>query len=172
VVRRSVLPVIKGESMTRSQKQIGLFSLLVFADQLSKWWIQKADFHAFSVIDGFFNMIRAYNPGVAFSMFADLPDSVRVWLLLGMTIGIAIAVLFWWWQERLRAGITSWLLVLILAGAVGNIWDRMQLGYVVDFIDWYVRIDGIEYHWPAFNIADACISVAVVILLVTSFKKD
>ena len=158
--------------MTRSQKQVGLFSLLVFADQLSKWWIQKADFHAFSVIDGFFNVIRAYNPGVAFSMFADLPDSVRVWLLLGMTIGIAIAVLFWWWQERLRAGITSWLLVLILAGAVGNIWDRMQLGYVVDFIDWYVRIDGVQYHWPAFSVADACISIAVVVLLFTSFKKS
>ncbi len=158
--------------MTRSQKQIGLFALLVAADQLSKWWIQRADFHAFSVIDGFFNMIRAYNPGVAFSMFADLPDSVRVWLLLGVTIGIGIAVLFWWWQERLRAGITSWLLVLILAGAVGNIWDRMQLGYVVDFIDWYVRIGGTEYHWPAFNVADACISTAVVILLISSFKKS
>jgi len=158
-------------SMSRSQKQIGLFSLLVAADQLSKWWIQQADFQAFSVIDGFFNIIRAYNPGVAFSMFADLPDSVRIWLLLGVTIGIAIAVVFWWWQERLRAGITSWLLVLILAGAAGNIWDRMQLGYVVDFVDWYVRIDGVEYHWPAFNVADACISTAVLVLLVTSFKK-
>ncbi len=158
--------------MNRSQKQIALFIFLVAADQLSKAWIQQPDFHAFTVIDGFFNMIRAYNPGVAFSMFADLPDSVRLWLLLGVTIGIAIAVLFWWWQERLVAGITSWLLVLILAGAAGNIWDRIQLGYVVDFIDWYVRIGNTEYHWPAFNVADACISIAVVLLLITSFKKS
>jgi len=158
--------------MNRSQKQIALFLLLVAADQVSKWWIQQSDFHAFAVIEGFFNMIRAYNPGVAFSMFADLPDSVRLWLLLGVTIGIAIAVLFWWWQERLRAGITSWLLVLILAGAAGNIWDRIQLGYVVDFIDWYVRIGDVEYHWPAFNVADACISIAVVLLLISSFKKN
>jgi len=158
--------------MNRSQKQIALFILLVAADQLSKWWIQQPNFHAFSVIDGFFNMVRAYNPGVAFSMFADLPDSVRLWLLLGVTIGIAIAVLFWWWQERLRAGMTSWFLMLILAGAAGNIWDRIQLGYVVDFIDWYVSIGGTEYHWPAFNIADACISIAVVLLLITSFKKS
>ncbi len=157
--------------MTRTHKQIGLFSLLVAADQLSKWWIQKPDFHSFTVIDGFFNIIRAYNPGVAFSMFADLPDAVRLWLLLGVTIGIAVAVLFWWWQERQRAGITSWLLMLILTGAVGNIWDRIQLGYVVDFIDWYVRTDAAEYHWPAFNIADACISIAVVLLIFTSFKK-
>ncbi|MDQ6982694.1 MAG: signal peptidase II [Mariprofundus sp.] len=158
--------------MPRTQKQLGLFCLLIAADQLSKWWIQQPDFHAFTVIDGFFNVIRAYNPGVAFSIFAELPVSLRLWLLPGITIGIAIAVLFWWWQERQRPGITSWLLVLILTGAVGNIWDRIQLGYVVDFIDWYVRIGGTEYHWPAFNIADACISVAVVLLLITSFRKN
>ncbi|MFQ5519467.1 MAG: signal peptidase II [Mariprofundus sp.] len=157
--------------MTRTQLQIGLFSLLVAVDQISKWWIQKPDFQAFVVVDGFFNIIRAYNPGVAFSMFADLPDSVRIWILLAVTIAISVVVLFWWWQERHQAGLTSWLLMLILAGAVGNIWDRIQLGYVVDFIDWYVRTDTVEYHWPAFNVADACISIAVVLLLITSFKK-
>ncbi|MDQ6991982.1 MAG: signal peptidase II [Mariprofundus sp.] len=158
--------------MNRTTLQLGLFGLLLIADQASKWWIQQADFHPVIVIDGFFNVIRAYNPGVAFSMFADLPDAVRVGILLTMTIGIAIAVVIWWWKERQNNGITSWLLVLILAGAAGNIWDRIQLGYVVDFIDWYVRIDGAESHWPAFNVADSCISIAVVLLLVTSFKKN
>jgi len=157
--------------MNRTRNQILLFILLIAADQISKWWIQQPDFKAFVVIDGYFNIIRAYNPGVAFSMFSDLPDAARIWLLLAVTVGIAVAVSFWWWQERLRAGITSWLLVLILAGAVGNIWDRMQLGYVVDFIDWYVRTDAVEYHWPTFNVADACISIAVVMLLITSFKQ-
>ena len=157
--------------MTRTHKQILLFALLVVADQISKWWIQQPSFHPFVVIDGFFNVVRAYNRGVAFSMFAELDDAWRVYLLLGMTIGIAAAVTVWWWQERKRAGITSWLLVLILAGAVGNIWDRAQLGYVVDFIDWYVRINGAEYHWPAFNVADSCITVSVVILLLTNFRK-
>ena len=97
--------------MTRTQKQLGLFSLLLAADQLSKWWIQQPAFHAFTVIDGFFNIIRAYNPGVAFSMFVDLPASLRQWLLPGITIGIAIAVLFGWGQERRHAGTTCWLLV-------------------------------------------------------------
>ena len=157
--------------MTRTHKQILLFALLVAADQISKWWIQQPGFHPFVVIDGYFNIVRAYNTGVAFSMFAELDDAWRVYLLLGMTMGIAAAVTVWWWQERKRAGITSWLLVLILAGAVGNIWDRAQLGYVVDFIDWYVRINGAEYHWPAFNVADSCITVSVVILLMTSFRK-
>lgn len=158
--------------MTRTTQQVMLFILLLAADQISKWWIQQPDFHPFVVVDGFFNIVRAYNYGVAFSMFADLPDAWRLYLLLGVTIAIAIAVIFWWLQETKRPGITSWLLVLILAGAAGNIWDRTQLGYVVDFIDWYVRTDTAEYHWPAFNVADACISVAVVLLLVTSFKKS
>ena len=158
--------------MSRTQKQLLLLALLVAADQASKWWIQQPDFHPFVVIDGFFNIVRAYNTGVAFSMFSDLDDSWRVFLLLGVTIGIASAVTVWWWQERRRAGITSWLLVMILAGAIGNIWDRAQLGYVVDFIDWYIRLNGTEYHWPAFNIADACISVSVIILLITSFRKS
>ena len=158
--------------MSRTQKQLLLLALLVAADQASKWWIQQPDFHPFVVIDGFFNIVRAYNTGVAFSMFSDLDDSWRVFLLLGVTIGIASAVTVWWWQERRRTGITSWLLVMILAGAIGNIWDRAQLGYVVDFIDWYIRLNGTEYHWPAFNIADACISVSVIILLITSFRKS
>lgn len=157
--------------MNRTTLQAATLVLLVAADQLSKWLIQQADFHPFTVIDGFFNIIRAYNPGVAFSMFADLPDAVRIWLLLAVTITIAIAVTVWWWKERHHDAITSWLLVMILAGAIGNIWDRIQLGYVVDFIDWYVRIGGNEYHWPAFNIADSCISVAVVLLLLTGFRK-
>jgi len=158
--------------MNRSHHQIILFLLLVAADQLSKWWIQQPDFQPpLVVIDGYFNLVRAYNPGVAFSMFADLPDAVRIWLLLAVTIGIAVAVGFWWWQEKNRAGITSWLLVMILAGATGNIWDRIQLGKVVDFIDWYVVSGPMEYHWPAFNIADASISVAVVLLILTSFRK-
>ncbi|GAV21064.1 signal peptidase II [Mariprofundus micogutta] len=157
--------------MTRTTQQIILFILLLAADQISKWWIQQPDFHPFVVIDGYFNIVRAYNYGVAFSMFADLPGAWRLYLLLGVTIGISIAVIFWWIQERKRRGITSWLLVLILAGAAGNIWDRAQLGYVVDFIDWFVRTGSTEYHWPAFNIADACIFVAVSLLLLTSFKK-
>ena len=62
--------------------------------------------------------------------------------------------------------------MLILVGAVGNIWDRLTLGYVVDFIDWFIVWDGKAYHWPAFNIADACIFVAVVLFLVRSFKSN
>ena len=156
----------------RTWMQLILFTLLLTADQLSKWWIeQQLPFFHQTVIPGCFDLVRAHNFGVAFSLFADWSNEWRTTLLLGVTIGIAGAVSLWWWQERHRPGITSWLLTLILAGAAGNIWDRMQYGYVVDFVDWYVTWNSATYHWPAFNVADACISVSVVLLLLVSLKK-
>lgn len=158
--------------MSRTQLQAALFATLLTADQLSKWWIeQQAPFFHMVVIDGFFNLIKAHNFGVAFSMFADWDHAWRTNLLLAATISIALVVAFWWWRERSKQGIESWLFILILVGACGNIYDRVTLGYVVDFIDWYVVWGGQAYHWPAFNIADACISIAVVLLLFSSFRS-
>ncbi|MDQ7001633.1 MAG: signal peptidase II [Ghiorsea sp.] len=156
----------------RTKQQMLVFILLLTADQLSKWWIeQQYPFFHMTVIEGFFNLVKAHNYGVAFSMFADWNHAWRTNLLLGVTIAIAVTVGVWWWRERHKPGIESWLLLLILVGAAGNILDRLYLGYVVDFIDWYVVWDGKAYHWPAFNIADACISVSVVLLLLRSFRK-
>lgn len=156
----------------RNWQQLALFALLLTVDQLTKWWIEgQQPFFHYTVIPGFFEIVRAHNFGVAFSMFDDWDSAWRTNALLGITIGIAIAVALWWWREKNHPGAEPWLLIAILSGAAGNIWDRIQFGYVVDFIDWYVRIDGIEYHWPAFNVADSCISVAVVLLLLFSFKK-
>jgi len=156
----------------RNRLQITFFILLLAADQVSKWWIeQQIPFFHMVIIDGFFNLVQAHNYGVAFSMFADWGHVWRTNLLLGITIGIAITVSVWWWKERNRANGDSWLLMLILVGAAGNIWDRYTLGYVVDFVDWYMVWDGVSYHWPAFNIADSCIVVAVALLFFRSFKK-
>ncbi|HID36722.1 MAG TPA: signal peptidase II [Ghiorsea sp.] len=157
----------------QSKLQIIAFILLLAADQLSKWWIeQQYPFFHMSVIDGFFNLVRAHNYGVAFSMFADWDHAWRTNGLLVVTSLIAVAVAVWWWKEQAKKSFDSWLLILILVGAAGNIWDRLNLGYVVDFVDWYIVWDGQAYHWPAFNVADACISVAVVLLLLRSLKKE
>ncbi len=155
----------------RMRWQLALLVAMVALDQATKWWIeqQEATLHLV-VIPGCFNVIKAHNNGVAFSMLADLPRAWGAMLILGITIGIALAVTLWWWRSRHQRGSEGWWLVLVLAGAIGNIWDRAQLGYVVDFIQWYVVIDGHSYVWPAFNIADSCISVAVVGLIVTSFR--
>jgi len=157
----------------KTKLQIIVFLLLLAADQWSKWWIeQQYPLFNLTVIDGFFNIVKAHNFGVAFSMFADWNHAWRTNVLLIVTSIIAVVVSIWWWKEQHKQSIESWLLMLILVGAVGNIFDRLTLGYVVDFIDWYVVWGDAAYHWPAFNIADACISVSVVLLLWRSFRKE
>jgi len=150
-----------------------LLVLIVLIDQLTKYWIEQPDFVPFAVIEGFFNIIRAHNDGIAFSLFADWPDAWRVNLLVGMTSLIAVGVTVWWVQ-MLRQGqyFISWVLVLVLAGALGNIWDRSQLGYVVDFFLFYVKYDGQFYAYPAFNVADSSICIGVFLLIIDSFRKQ
>ncbi len=155
--------------MKRDLGQASLFTLLLWLDQYSKAWVESAAFQPMVVFEGWFNLVRAHNPGVAFSLFENLPDAWRVLFLLTMTISIAAVVVIWWWRTRTQKNLVSWLLVLVLVGAVGNIWDRLQYGYVVDFIQWYVLIDTQAYVWPAFNVADSCISVALVGLLLHEF---
>ena len=150
-----------------------LLLVLLTLDQGTKAWIEQQPYFFHQVVlDGFFDLVQAHNAGVAFSMFADWESQWRTGLLLLVTAGIAAVVGMWWWKEVRQVGVMSWLLVLILAGAVGNIWDRLTLGYVVDFIDWHITWSGAVYHWPAFNIADSCISIAVVGLLLLNLKDD
>ncbi|MDX8376977.1 MAG: signal peptidase II [Mariprofundales bacterium] len=154
--------------------QILLAGLLLFIDQISKWWIEQPDFLPFVIIDGWINIVRAHNPGVAFSMFDNLPDAFRANLLVFVTAIIALFLAIWWWRVRQQPHLMlCWGLLLVLCGAVGNIIDRMRFGYVVDFLDVYVRTANNEYHWPAFNVADSCICIGVILLIIDSFvRKD
>ena len=112
------------------------------------------------VIDGFFSLTLVMNPGLAFGMLAGTPAGWR-WLVAVLSIG-ALAVLAVVGLRMLPTGgpLTPLALGLIFGGAVGNLIDRARFGAVVDFLDFYWR----GYHWPAFNVADASISVGVVVL--------
>jgi len=113
-----------------------------------------------SVIDGFFSLTLVMNPGLAFGMLAGTPAGWR-WLVALLSIG-ALTVLAVVGLRMLPTGgrFTPLALGLIFGGAVGNLIDRARFGAVVDFLDFYWR----GYHWPAFNVADASISVGVVLL--------
>ena len=112
------------------------------------------------VIDSFFSLTLVMNPGLAFGMLAGTPAGWR-WLVALLSIG-ALAVLAVVGLRMLPTGgpLTPIALGLIFGGAVGNLIDRARFGAVVDFLDFYWR----GYHWPAFNVADASISVGVVLL--------
>ncbi|WBT38024.1 signal peptidase II [Hyphomicrobium sp. DMF-1] len=110
----------------------------------------------------FFDLRLSFNQGISFSMFAET-FAGRPTLLAGITL--VIVALF---AILLIRSTVRWEAIafgLIIGGALGNALDRVRLGAVVDFLDFHVR----DYHWPAFNFADAAIVVGVMVLLVTSF---
>lgn len=112
------------------------------------------------VFEGWFNLRVAGNKGAAWGLFRDLPDDWRVpfFLVIG---AVAIVAIVAFYRSAVGQKMLSVALTLILGGALGNLTDRVRLGYVVDFIDWHYG----DWHWPTFNIADVAISVGVGLLL-------
>lgn len=144
-----------------------LSTLVLILDQASKWLASAhlAFQQPLPVVPGFFNLTLAHNRGAAFSLFHDASGWQR-WLFV--TLALTISAILMVWLARLRHG-QHWLaasLALIIGGAVGNLIDRLRLGYVIDFLDVYVG----RYHWPTFNVADSAISVGAAILLILTFR--
>ena len=131
-------------------------------DQTSKAWATRVlRFNGDkSVIDGFLSFAYAQNTGVAFSMLDDKGDAGRWGLSVVAFVAAALVLYFFWRTPRTDDRILG-ALALLLAGIVGNVTDRMRLGFVVDFID--VQLG--NWHYPTFNIADAAICVGAGLLL-------
>ena len=141
-----------------------LSAVVVVADRWTKWLagarIEVGD-HVV-VIPHVFAISHVENPGAAFSLFNDSPSPGRVrWMLLIFSLVAAIAVLIALWKMGRRVSATTIALALILGGALGNAYDRMRFGYVIDFLEVHI----IHYHWPDFNVADSAIVVGGILLL-------
>jgi signal peptidase II len=153
-------------SLTRNSTLGLCFAALVFAvDQLVKWLvtIPLALPGVLSIdILPFFRLSWAENTGVSLGLFTADSDMQR-WLLVAVTAGIAIIVLVWMLRERQRADILA--LALVLGGACGNILDRVRFGYVVDYADLHF---GTFRPFLIFNIADAAITIGVLLILARS----
>lgn len=135
---------------------------VVFAlDQLSKTWVTSVlDLRARGVVEllPVFNLTWVENTGVSMGLFRAEGDLGR-WLLVGVTLAIAVAVAVWIAREASRLDNAA--LGLVLGGALGNIVDRVRYGYVVDFFHVFWR----DHHFYVFNVADAAITVGVILLL-------
>jgi signal peptidase II len=136
---------------------------LAAIDQASKVWAVRnlPLFRPREVISGFFDLVYVRNTGVAFSLLSRL-DHRWVHPVLILATLIAIAAIFAYLRYLPGKGAVPFGLGLILGGALGNLIDRLRLGFVVDFLDLHWR----THHWPTFNVADIGISVGVVLLLV------
>jgi signal peptidase II len=135
--------------------------LLVLLDQGSKEMVIRSIPHEemVPVLPGFFNLTHLHNTGAAFSM---LRDNNLFFILLSSAVFIALLALHRHFSGALlRSG---W--ILLLAGIIGNVTDRVRLGHVTDFLDFQFG----SYHWPAFNVADSCICVAAVLFLLSGFS--
>lgn len=143
----------------------GLALLVVVLDQLTKLWAEAAlQDGEIIVVTSFFRFQLAYNTGAAFSLLYDAGGWQR-WFFAGLALIVSMVIAIW--IARLVAGKVRhrhWELLglsLILGGAVGNLYDRIALGHVVDFIVWHYQ----NYYWPTFNIADAAICVGAAVLI-------
>lgn len=137
-----------------------LSAAVVALDLATKVWISAA-FEPGEVkrVTSFFNLVLVYNTGAAFSFLAGAGGWQR-WFFMGVSIVVSGVIL---WMLRRHAGerFLSCALALVLGGALGNLYDRVTLGHVVDF----VQLHAAGYYWPAFNVADSAITVGVVMLI-------
>ena len=140
--------------------------VIFIADQVTKMLILDAyRLGDATPITSFFNIVRAHNTGAAFSFLAGASGWQR-WFFTGIGIAAAIFIV---WMLRAHAGqrLFSFALACILGGAVGNVVDRLQHGYVVDFLDFHWA----AWHFPAFNVADAAITIGAVLLILDELRR-
>ncbi len=144
-----------------------LISLFVFLlDILSKNFIQKKIIYGEQVeITSFVSLVHFQNTGAAFSFLSDQGGWQRYFLI---AISLLAVLYIPWLINQYKKNILIVIgLLLILGGAIGNLYDRISYGYVIDFI--YLHIA--EFYWPAFNVADSAISLGVLLFLYGSFKN-
>src|SRR5215470_591153 len=142
--------------------------LVVVLDRVSKYVVAKniVLHDSVSVIPGFFRLTHVQNRGAAFGLFSEAPSPWKVSLLILFSLAALIVVSALLWKNSGGGGggnakTTATGLALILGGAIGNLWDRLANGRVVDFLDFSVN----GYHWPAFNLADSAIVIGAMLLV-------
>jgi signal peptidase II len=144
---------------------LALAAAVVALDLATKSWIVAAFREGQELpVTGFFSLVLAYNTGAAFSFLAGAAGWQR-WFFAGIAV-VASAFLVW----MLRRGgnrLLSSGLALILGGALGNLWDRVTLGRVTDFLLFHYA----GWSWPAFNVADSAITVGAAFLIIDSFRE-
>lgn len=179
---------------------------LYILDQLSKWWVVfnfKLPFVLIEgkryavpedtrpVIEGFFNLVRRHNQGVAFGIGNGTTWAPMVFLVV---LVAALVLITFFWKRGAFSGPAKWSAPLLVSGILGNLtdrlfqgfwlepykdygfWERLGQGYVVDFLDFKLPFYGKLVpssggHWPAFNVADSCITTAAVLLFLTALLE-
>ena len=148
-------------------KYLSISAIVIVVDLYTKHLIQQAFvFGDLRPITSFFDLVRYHNQGSAFGFLNDA-GGWQKWFFnaIGTVASIVIIYLL---KKHTSEKLFCLGLALVLGGAIGNLYDRITLGYVVDFLNFHIN----NYYWPAFNVADSAICVGVALLLWDSFKTE
>ncbi|MCK5663135.1 MAG: signal peptidase II [Thiotrichaceae bacterium] len=155
-------------------KYLWLTALIVVLDLGTKAIVSQnfALYESINVIPHWFNLTLVHNAGAAFSFLANESGWQR-WFFAIIAFVVSVVIFFWMKYLNKEERWMAIALALVLGGALGNLWDRLTLGYVVDFLDFYYQSSTKTMHWPAFNIADMAISIGAFMLIIDAlFHQD
>lgn len=143
-------------------KWLWLSVVVIALDQVTKYLVTDALqlFQSIPLLPSL-NLVLAHNTGAAFSFLSDAGGWQR-WFFVVLAVGVSIVLVVWLARLKQHECRLAVALSLVLGGAIGNVWDRIVHGYVVDFIDVYYG----DWHWPAFNVADSAICVGAALLII------
>lgn len=156
-----------GDHSPSGLRWLWLAGLVLVLDQITKAVLMDklVAYQDVIALTGFFNLVHVHNTGAAFSLFANQPGWQRGFF--GTVALIATVVILYLMRKTRGQTLFSAALALILGGAVGNLVDRVLYGHVIDFLDFYLG----TWHWPAFNVADAAITLGAGLLIWDSLRK-
>lgn len=144
-------------------------ALVVIIDQVSKWLVVK-HVPLYGKINAlpFLDITHIRNPGAAFGIFREMPESLRLPLFIAVLAAAVVVIIYFLSKTGKNDGLLVFSLSLILGGAIGNSIDRFRLRYVTDFIDFH-WFGNPALHWPPFNLSDSAITIGVVLILFDTF---
>ena len=144
-----------------------LIAALVFiSDAVSKYFVHEFTPYGWNQpVTGFFNLVHVLNPGAAFSFLADAGGWQR-YLFVGLGTAVSAFLAFALWRG-VRSRIETAAYIGLMGGALGNVIDRLRIGAVMDYLDFYWQ----EWHWPAFNLADIFVVGGAALLVLASVME-
>lgn len=142
---------------------------LVVLDQATKAVVARKVplYESVPVVKGFFNITRIHNKGAIFGTFSQTDNTLVFTLLTAASLAALAFVVYYFFKTPDSDKLMKVSLTLIMAGALGNQFDRLVRGHVIDFLDLYIG----KAHWPFFNVADSCITIGACLMLVTLFRR-
>lgn len=157
-------------------KWLWLTALVLFADLLTKYAAETMlDYRVPVPVTSFFSFTLSYNTGAAFSFLADQSGWQR-WFFVALTIAVCAVLLVWVYRLKDSERWLAIALCLVLGGALGNLYDRIMLGHVVDFLHFHYFFDFDSFQWdfnyPVFNLADSFICIGAFMLAIDMFRTQ